>query len=64
MSGAFVNPGLVDLIAQSIDITKLSSEAAKALAPDVEYKLRELIQVRAELPSRRRSVRPPFTSPT
>lgn len=42
---AFVTPALIDAIAHSIDIPKLSAEAARALAPDVEYKLRELVQV-------------------
>ncbi len=41
----FVTSALIDAIAQSVDV-KLSTEAARALAPDVEYKLRELIQVR------------------
>jgi hypothetical protein len=33
-------------IAHSLDISKLSPEAAKALAPDVEYRMRELVQVK------------------
>lgn len=45
--GSFISPGIIDAIAHSLDIPKLSAEAAKALAPDVEYRLRELIQVRA-----------------
>ncbi len=45
--GSTITPGQVDAIAHSIDIPKLAPAAAKALAPDVEYRLRELIQVRA-----------------
>ena len=43
---SFITPGAVQAIAHSLDIPQLSDEAAKALAPDVEYKLREVIQVR------------------
>lgn len=43
---SFITPGTVQAIAHSLDIPLLSDEAAKALAPDVEYKLREVIQVR------------------
>lgn len=42
---SFVTIDLLESIASSIEVPKLSSEAARALAPDVEYKLRELIQV-------------------
>lgn len=42
---SFISPALIDAVAQSIDIPQLSGEAAKALAPDVEYRLRELVQV-------------------
>ncbi|CAI0383761.1 unnamed protein product [Linum tenue] len=34
----------IEVIAQSIGISNLSSDAALALAPDVEYRLREIIQ--------------------
>lgn len=44
---SFITPGTVQAIAHSLDIPQLSDEAAKALAPDVEYRLREVIQVRA-----------------
>ena len=40
-----VQPSTIKAIANSIDIPKLSDEAAKAMAPDVEYRLREVIQV-------------------
>lgn len=36
----------MQIIAQSINIPNLSDEAAQALAPDVDYRLREIIQVR------------------
>ncbi|KAL6753598.1 hypothetical protein V8C86DRAFT_3139841 [Haematococcus lacustris] len=41
---SYVSPGVIESIAHSLDIPHLSSAAAKALAPDVEYRLRELIQ--------------------
>lgn len=41
----FITPGSVRAIALSVDVTYLTEEAAKALAPDVEYRLREVIQV-------------------
>ncbi|CAN1167802.1 Transcription initiation factor TFIID subunit 6 [Linum perenne] len=34
----------IEVIAQSIGVSNLSSDAALALAPDVEYRLREIIQ--------------------
>lgn len=34
----------IEVIAQSIGITNLSSDAALALAPDVEYRIREIMQ--------------------
>ncbi|PNW81292.1 hypothetical protein CHLRE_07g349950v5 [Chlamydomonas reinhardtii] len=40
----FITPGSVRAIALSVDVTYLTEEAAKALAPDVEYRLREVIQ--------------------
>lgn len=46
MSGSYITPATVQAIAHSLDIPHLSDEAAKALAPDVEYRLREVIQVR------------------
>lgn len=42
---SFVTPETIQAIAHSINIPKLSQEAAKALGPDVEFRLRELIQV-------------------
>lgn len=35
----------VEVIAQSIGINNLSPDAALALAPDVEYRMREIMQV-------------------
>lgn len=43
---SFVQPVTLQVIADSAGITKLSADAAKVLAPDVEYRLREIIQVR------------------
>lgn len=35
----------VEVIAQSVGINNLSTDAALALAPDVEYRMREIMQV-------------------
>ena len=35
----------IEVIAQSIGITNLPSDVALALAPDVEYRVREIMQV-------------------
>lgn len=35
----------IEVIAQSIGITNLSPDVALALAPDVEYRVREIMQV-------------------
>lgn len=35
----------IEVIAQSIGIANLSADAALALAPDVEYRMREIMQV-------------------
>lgn len=35
----------IEVIAQSIGINNLSSDVALSLAPDVEYRLREIMQV-------------------
>lgn len=35
----------IEVIAQSIGINNLSPEVALALAPDVEYRVREIMQV-------------------
>ncbi len=43
---SFVQPGSLQVIADSVGVSKLSTDAAKALAPDVEYRLREIIQAR------------------
>lgn len=44
MGSSFIQPGTIKAIAETVDVTGLSDEAAKALAPDVEYRLREVIQ--------------------
>jgi histone H3/H4 len=41
---SFIHPETIQAIGQSIDIHNLLPEAARALAPDVEYRLREVIQ--------------------
>lgn len=35
----------IEVIAQSVGICNLSSDVAQALAPDVEYRIREIMQV-------------------
>ena len=35
----------IEVIAQSIGISSLSPDVALALAPDVEYRMREIMQV-------------------
>lgn len=47
---SIIHPSAIKAIAHSVDIPRLSDEAAKVLAPDVEYRLREVVQVRM-LPS-------------
>lgn len=42
---SFVQPESLQVIADGVGVPKLSTDAAKALAPDVEYRLREIIQV-------------------
>jgi len=44
---SIIQPNSIKAIAHSVDIPKLSDEAAKTLAPDVEYRLREVVQVGA-----------------
>ncbi|GAX80021.1 hypothetical protein CEUSTIGMA_g7460.t1 [Chlamydomonas eustigma] len=44
MEHAIISHSSIEAIAESIDIKKLSVEAAKALSPDVDYRLREIIQ--------------------
>ena len=38
---------MIQIIADSVGIPDISEEAAKVLAPDAEYRVRELIQVHA-----------------
>ena len=40
-----IPPSTIQVIAQSLQLSDVSVEAAKALAPDVEYRLREVVQV-------------------
>jgi hypothetical protein len=49
--GPKVKPSLVKAIAESIGISSLQIEASKVLAPDVEYRVRDILQVCAVLPS-------------
>lgn len=46
---SFVQPSTIHAIAQSLEVGTISDEAAKALSPDVEYRLREIVQVHPEL---------------
>eukprot|EP00775_Hariotina_reticulata_P010004 gene10004-10158_t len=41
---SIIHPSAIKAIAHSVDIPRLSDEAAKVLAPDVEYRLREVVQ--------------------
>jgi hypothetical protein len=40
----------IEVIAQSVGIPSLGADVAVALAPDVEYRLREIMQVRPRPP--------------
>lgn len=46
MSGGHVKPALISAIAESLGITDLSDDGARVLAPDVEYRVRDILQVR------------------
>lgn len=46
-STSFINPASIQAIAHSIDVTRLSDDAAGALSPDVDFRLREVIQAGA-----------------
>lgn len=46
---SFVQPSTIHAIGQSLEVGTISDEAAKALSPDVEYRLREIVQVHPEL---------------
>lgn len=39
---------LISAIAESIGISDLSDDAARVLAPDVEYRVRDILQVRVK----------------
>lgn len=51
---SFVQAPSLQVLADSMGVPKLSDEAAKALAPDVEYRMRDIIQVQwlHDLPKR------------
>ena len=44
MSGPFVSRAAIKVVAESVGISNLSDDVADALAPDVEYRLRDLVQ--------------------
>lgn len=44
-----VKPSLISAIAESVGIADLSDDAARVLAPDVEYRVRDILQVRLQL---------------
>ena len=48
MSGA-ITPALISAIAESIGVPELSAKAASVLAPDVEYRVRDILQVCSRL---------------
>ena len=43
---SFVKPSSIQLLAESLAVPKLSSDSAKALAPHVDVRLREIVQAR------------------
>jgi hypothetical protein len=43
----FIEPDTIQGIAHSVNTPQLSDAAARELAPDVEYRLREVVQVHA-----------------
>ncbi len=54
-------PSFIQIIADGVGIPGLSDEAAKVLAPDAEYRVREIVQVlRTPLPP---LPAPPHTPP-
>ena len=46
---ATVQPQTIHAIAESVAVGRLSNDAAKALAPHVDVRLREIVQARADL---------------
>jgi hypothetical protein len=48
-SAGHIKPSLISAIAELIGITELSDDAARVLAPDVEYRVRDVLQVRSLL---------------
>ena len=53
----------IEVIAQSVGIPTIPADVSAALAPDVEYRLREIMQVRP-LPPPESHLRPSFITPT
>lgn len=43
---SFLDADRMKVLAESLDIDRLSNPAAKALAPHIEVRLREVVQVR------------------
>ena len=43
---SFVQPSSIQLLAESLAVPKLSSDSAKALAPHIDVRLREVVQAR------------------
>lgn len=43
--GAHVRPETIRLVADSVGLSTLAPEVAAVLAPEVEYRMREIIQV-------------------
>ena len=43
-SNQCITPGSIEVLAQIAGVTRINEEAKKALAPDVDYRLREIIQ--------------------
>ena len=60
---ATVQPQTVHAIAESVAVGRLSDDAAKALAPHVDVRLREIVQARADLQSSQRYMFAPLLRP-
>ena len=46
---SLIHAAAITAVAHSVDVPGLTDEAAKTLAPDVEYRLREIVQVLAPM---------------
>lgn len=51
-----VQPEAILRIAESLDVPKVSTDAAKALAPHMDVRLKEIIQVAHHLHCHRRTI--------